>query len=268
MTVRCGGLDIACLRAGAGEPLLLLHGIGSAALSWQAQLESLSASFDVIAWNAPGYGASTPLEADAPTAGDYAEVVAQLLDALAIKRCRLAGHSLGSLIAARFAATHGERVSALTLASCALGHATHEPAERLRLLESRLDDVRDLGMRGMAEKRGPRLVTPQADPQTVRFVVDVMASANPHGYTQAAKMLSGGDMLADIARIDPAIPVQVIYGTEDVITPPAANEKAAAARKKISVVAIPAAGHLVYVEQPETFNSAIASFGSLADAPR
>lgn len=266
VTVRCGGLDIACLRAGAGEPLLLLHGIGSSALSWKAQLERLSARFDVIAWNAPGYGASTPFEADAPHVGDYASVVAQMLDALSIERCRLVGHSLGSLIAARFAAEHGARIEALSLASCAIGHANHDPAERQRLLDGRLNDVRDLGKRGMAEKRGPRLLTPQADPQTIRFAVDIMASANPRGYAQAARMLSQGDMLADIARIDPAIPVQVIYGAEDVITPPAANLKAAAARAGISVVAIPAAGHLVYVEQPKAFNSAITSFGRAGDA--
>jgi pimeloyl-ACP methyl ester carboxylesterase len=266
ITVRCGSLDIACLRAGEGVPLVLLHGIGSSALSWKAQLEGLSAGFDVIAWNAPDYGDSTPFEDEEPGVGDYAGVVAQMLDALSIDRCRLVGHSLGSLIAARFAAEHAERIEALSLASCAIGHANHDPAERQRLLDSRLDDVRDLGMRGMAEKRGPRLLTPQADPQTVRFAVDIMASANPRGYAQAARMLSHGDMLADIARIDPALPVQVIYGTDDVITPPAANLKAAAARENISTVAIPAAGHLVYVEQPQAFNSAITSFGRPGDA--
>jgi len=248
------------LRTGSGPALVLLHGIGSSAASWQEQLASLSARYDVIAWNAPGYGASSPLPDEAPDCGQYAERLLQLLDALTIGQCFLAGHSLGSLIAARFARLYPERIAALTLASCALGHARHEPAERQRLLESRLNDVRELGMRGMAEKRGPRLLTPNAGEALVRMVVNNMAQADPHGYAQASRMLSGGDMIADIAKFSPDLPVQVLCGADDIITPPAANERAAQARANIALTLIPAAGHLVYFEQPRAFNAALIAF--------
>ena len=217
--LQCGSDSASYLRAGSGPALVLLHGIGSSAASWCAQLEQLSESHDVIAWNAPGYSASSPLHNDTPDTGDYAERLAQLLDALGIEQCYIAGHSLGSLIAARFARLYRERVIALTLASCALGHARHDAAERQRLLNSRLEDVRDLGMQAMAEKRGPRLLTPKTDASLVRAVINNMAQADPNGYAQAARMLSNGDMLADIAQFPPDLPVQVIYGTEDVITP-------------------------------------------------
>ena len=42
------------LEAGQGPPLLLLHGIGSGAASWGAQIDAFSNRYRVIAWNAPG----------------------------------------------------------------------------------------------------------------------------------------------------------------------------------------------------------------------
>ena len=261
--ITCGKRLISFLRKGKGPPLILLHGIGSSAASWQAQLDGLSDHYDVIAWNAPGYSQSTPLEDAAPATVAYADALAQLLEQLNIDKCFLAGHSLGSLIAASFVRMHSHRTIAVTLASCALGHGTFPSGERQRLLDSRLTDVRELGMLGMAEKRGPRLLTSDAPEEMVRTVISNMAQAHPGGYAQAARMLSSGDMLADLAQTDPALPIQVVYGQQDVITPPRANQRAAQARKGISSVAIPAAGHLVYVEQAAAFNTAVLAFNIL-----
>ncbi|EGD01141.1 putative hydrolase, partial [Burkholderia sp. TJI49] len=47
-------------QAGRTLPVVLLHGIGSGAASWVCQLDALGASRRVLAWDAPGYGASTP----------------------------------------------------------------------------------------------------------------------------------------------------------------------------------------------------------------
>ncbi|HEY8580436.1 MAG TPA: alpha/beta fold hydrolase [Beijerinckiaceae bacterium] len=253
-----GALSV--LEAGAGEALVLLHGVGSAARSWRAQIEALSATHRVLAWDAPGYGDSAPLPAEAPDAGDYAQAVADWLDATGVGRAHVVGHSLGALIAARFARLHPARTLSLTLASCALGHARLPAEERTRLLESRLADVRDLGPRGMAEKRGPRLLAPGADPALVAGVVDAMASVRPHGYAQAARMLSGGDLVGDLRALPADPPVQFVWGSADVITPPAANETAAAARPDAPRHVIAGAGHACYIERASTFNDIVATF--------
>ena len=117
--VHAGPAQISYLETGAGPPLALLHGIGSAAASFWNQLEELSARFRVVAWDAPAYGASTALGAEHPAASNYAAALDDWLDALGIARCHLLGHSLGSLIAARFAAEHPERVITLTRAGVA-----------------------------------------------------------------------------------------------------------------------------------------------------
>jgi pimeloyl-ACP methyl ester carboxylesterase len=254
------GGTLSYLDEGAGPAVVLLHGIGSAARSWGAQVEALSKRRRVIAWNAPGYPPSATLTHDWPSAADYALRLASLLEHLDVRACHLVGHSLGCLIAARFTLLDPSRVLSLTLASCALGHARLPEAERERLLASRIGDIETLGPRRMAEKRGPRLLGPGASAEAVRSVVDTMARVDPRGYAQATRMLSRGDLIADIEALPPALPVQFVYGGCDVITPPEVNLRAASARPDAPVTVIETAGHACYVEQSQRFNCVIEEF--------
>lgn len=58
--------------AGAAPPLVLRHGVGSNAASWGAMLAVLDPRMEAMAWDAPGYGNSTPLTAAWPRAAAYA----------------------------------------------------------------------------------------------------------------------------------------------------------------------------------------------------
>ena len=252
------GKRLSWREAGTGSALVLLHGIGSHAGSWQKQLEAFP-NHRVLAWNAPGYGNSSRLAADAPDAGAYADVLKRWLDALGIGRINLVGHSLGCLMAARFAADNPDRIASLTLASIAAGHARLAPEDRTRMLEGRVGDVEELGPRGMAEKRGPRLLGPRATAEQIRQVVDAMAAVDPIGYAQAARMLSGGDILADLVRLPASIPLQIVFGSADLITTPQANRNVASHVQHATVIEIPDAGHALSVDAAEPFNAAIAA---------
>ena len=256
--IEIAGQRISWREAGEGAPLVLLHGVGSNAGSWERQMHAFPGR-RVLAWNAPGYGASSALQPDWPDAGDYAKALAQWLDALGLARVDLVGHSLGCLMAARFAADHPQRVASLTLASIAAGHARLDPQEQKRLLEGRIGDVEALGPRGMAEKRGPRLLGPKATPEQIRAVVEAMASVDPKGYAQAARMLSRADIIADIARLPDSVPLQIVFGGADVITTPEANRRVAAHAPHAPVIEIPDAGHALSVDAADGFNAAIAA---------
>jgi pimeloyl-ACP methyl ester carboxylesterase len=220
----------------------------------------------VIAWNAPGYDVSTALAAEAPAVQDYADAIKAFLDVLAVDGCDVVGHSLGALMAARFACAFPDHVRTLTLAGCAIGHARYDQAERERLLKSRIGDVEELGVRGMAEKRGPRLVSASASEEMRRQVVETMANVHQHGYAHASRMLSQGDMLGDLGVMPADIPVQFIYGSADVITPPDVNLKAAAMRPNAPVHVIEGAGHALYVECAEEFNDLVRRYLEACDA--
>ena len=211
---------------------VLLHGIGSGSASWAAQLAAVEPHQPgLLAWDAPGYGESDGLSlADAawPTATHYAERLWAWLDALGLTQpLTLVGHSLGALMAARAAVLQPQRVAALVLLAPAQGHARLEPAQRERLLHDRLAALANLGPAGMARQRGAAMLTPDAPTELVAMVQAVMAQIQPSGYTHAARMLSGGDLLADLAQL--RCPVQVASGSADRITPPAGCQQVAAA---------------------------------------
>ena len=114
-------------------PLVCLHGIGSGSASWLEAALMLSRRTRVIAWDAPGYGESTPLPLDTPRGVDYAQRLHALLDAMGIQRCVLVGHSLGALMAAPAVRQGAERFAALALISPARGYGAAARAADFRV---------------------------------------------------------------------------------------------------------------------------------------
>ena len=253
-----GDLRFSYCSAGAGRPLVLLHGIGSNARSWRDQMAGLSDFRRVVAWDAPGYGDSTPLAAPRPTATDYADRLARFLDGLGLERIALLGHSLGALIAGAFTAAPSRRVERLILAAAALGHRTDPAAALPPSAQARLDDLASLGPAGLTVRRAPRLLSAAATPSQLARVREAMAEIDPDGYRQAVAMLAQGDLHADAGAI--AVRTLVLCGGEDSVTPPAGNRALAGAMTDARYREISGAGHLSYVERPATFNSAVREF--------
>ena len=223
---------VAWRSAGAAEApvLVLLHGIGSGAASWVEQLRAADRGElpqRVLAWDAPGYGDSTALAQAEPKATDYAQRMWAWLDALQIGSITLAGHSLGAMMAAAACRLQPGRVKSLVLLSPAQGYGTADAAVREAKLRDRLHSLATLGPHGMAEKRSAAMLSPAASPEQIAFIQGVMAQIDPAGYTQAAHMLSGGDIAADLQGL--ACPLAVASGSADTITPPAACEALARA---------------------------------------
>jgi pimeloyl-ACP methyl ester carboxylesterase len=91
-------------RSGSGEPLLLMHGIGSGLRIWDPVLRWLTPYHDVIAVDLPGHGASPlPDDGTPPDPAGFARVVAGFLDELGIETAHLAGNSLGGWTALEMA---------------------------------------------------------------------------------------------------------------------------------------------------------------------
>jgi pimeloyl-ACP methyl ester carboxylesterase len=107
---------LACTRAGAGAPLVLLHGIGSSRHAWNPVIPALGERFDVIAVDLPGFGDSRPLPPEVePRPAALAAAVAGLLDDLGITAPHVAGNSLGGWVALELAGIRS--VASLTLLS-------------------------------------------------------------------------------------------------------------------------------------------------------
>ncbi|PXX65363.1 pimeloyl-ACP methyl ester carboxylesterase [Nocardia tenerifensis] len=83
-------------RVGAGEPLVLVHGIGSRWQVWEPIIATLAASYDVIAVDLPGFAGSAPLSTT--TVDTLTDALAEFLAAQGLQRPHLAGNSMGGLI--------------------------------------------------------------------------------------------------------------------------------------------------------------------------
>jgi len=155
-----GITQIAARTDGHGVPVLLLHGVGTASASFWAQFDGLGGGFELIAWDAFGYGRSSD-PADARL-DDYADAAAALLDAHGRRSAHVVGVSWGGVVATRLALRHPERVRTLALVASTSGRR-HNAAVRAGFAE-RVASLEHDGARAWARARVDRLVSPEASP--------------------------------------------------------------------------------------------------------
>jgi pimeloyl-ACP methyl ester carboxylesterase len=244
-------------------PVVLLHGIGSNANSFEPLMAALDGAYPTLAWHAPGYGDSQPLAVDWPDASHYAAALNRWLAHLEITRCILVGHSLGNLIAARFTRVEPARVAALFLISPAIGYGVKKGGALPPPVAARIEELDRLGAEKFAAKRAPSLLAdPSARPDVLRAVERAMAAVRRPGYDQAARLLAGGRLLDDAAKI--IVPAAVITASNDRITPPGNGHfvflalQGSAPRHAFRIISN--AGHAVCQEQPAEVARTIAEF--------
>lgn len=240
---------------------MFLHGIGSNMTSFERLFPGLPDHLNLLAWNAPGYLASDPLDETWPLPNDYSRRLARFLDDLGIGSVHLVGHSLGALIAASFARRFSDRVDGLVLASATNGYRVPRGGRIPMKVLARIEDLKRLGPAAFARARAPGLVhDPERNKEVVAHVESAMAEVNPDGYAQAACLLASGDLPDDLKFVSrrPGF----IIGTQDGITPfdqtrIAASAWAAAHGSHPSVIEIEDSGHAVYLQRPAEFRAAL-----------
>ncbi|GGI95774.1 alpha/beta hydrolase [Alicyclobacillus cellulosilyticus] len=112
------GVRVAYDIDGEGPPMLFLHGWGGSAKSFLPVYQTFAQWFRVIAIDFPGFGESS-LPAETWGVGEYAECVYHFLQALAIDKTHVIGHSFGGRVAIWLAAHHPEVVDKMTLVDAA-----------------------------------------------------------------------------------------------------------------------------------------------------
>lgn len=256
------GTEIAYDRAGRGPTLTLLHGIGANATAWRTQLDALSDAFDVIAWDAPGYGRSDDPPGDWPMA-EYADYLGGFLDALGVEQTHLLGQSWGGVLAQAFYGKYPERVRSLILSDTFLGGGiTREDNDAQ--LQARLRVVATMTPAEFGHTRAPQVLAPGPPPELLSEVETMLAQIHPIGYRSAAIAISRADLRDVLPRI--AVPTLVLRGEFDRVIPPDVGTRLVGEIRGAQVVTFAGAGHLSNMEQPDRYSATVRDFLMSVDA--
>ena len=237
---------------GDGPPVVLSGSLGSDLHMWDPQVESLvAAGFQVIRYDHRGHGDSPA--PDGPYGlDDLAADALALLDRLGVRRASWVGLSLGGMVGMWLAEHEPSRVDRLVLCctSAELGPASMW-RERARI-------ARTDGMRVLAEPVVSRWVTPEfasANPDTVAWLQDMMASHSPEGYASCCTAIERMSIVDSLASV--TAPTLVIAGAEDQATPPDHGRRIADAVRDARLAVVPSSAHLGNIEQPAAFTGLI-----------
>ncbi len=262
-----GSPAIACEVSGAdpsdtsrgGPPVVFLHGIGGNRHNWSRQAAALTDLFTTFAWDARGYGDSDdyagPLEFS-----DFGDDLVRVLDHFQIERAHLVGLSMGARILMDFAPRHLERVATLTLCDCFYGFAnalsSEKQAEYIELRERPLREGKTFA--DVAPRLIESLVSHNATAEVREELRQSILALRVDSYLKtlrASVSFDQGDQLSSLT-----VPVNLIFGRDDQLTPPSIGEEMLALLPNASMAVLENAGHLSNLEAPDAFNDALRLF--------
>ena len=250
-------MELAYSRVGAGEPLVLIHGLGHRRQGWDAVVPRLAAERDVVTIDLPGHGQSPGL---APGAAlDYAEVVEtveKFLRGLGLDRPHVAGNSLGGLIAIDL----GARGYARTVTALSPAGYWNRPEREWTATVFRVASF-------IGTRLSPDLAARLARNRATRLALFGLFYGRPsrHDAAVLAEELAGLGagrrlVLGALARIrqfesplvPPAgVPTTIAWGKRDLILFPRQARRAQRAIGHARMVPLPGCGHVPMADDPE-----------------
>jgi pimeloyl-ACP methyl ester carboxylesterase len=233
--VQVGGVPIAYLAAGAGAPLVLVHGLSGSSRWWERNIAALARHFRLYVIDLLGFGASRSRHPF--VLSQAAGLLVRWMDQLGVARANVVGHSMGGFIAAELAADFPAYVERLVLVdAAALPFNYRYPRHALNLA------------------RQVRYLPPSFLP--VLFA-DAL-QAGPVTLVQAARQLLMTDIRPKLAQIQ--APTLLIWGEHDRIVPLELGQRLCEALTTGALVVIQSAGHNPMWDCPEVFNRAVLEF--------
>ncbi|MBB2948374.1 pimeloyl-ACP methyl ester carboxylesterase [Actinoplanes lutulentus] len=249
--IRIGDADLYAEVAGAGDPVLLLHGGFCSLESLRAQSDVLVKDHRVYAFERPGHGRSADIEGEYDYARGIADTLAYL-DAAGLESAHIVGYSDGAIIGLFLALDHPERVRSLTAISANLDPSAFE----------------DEGAPVLTRPAKPAKQEPDAKPAEKKPDVERMhyERLSPDGPEHADVVLAKLFRLwttephidpADLARI--TAPTLIVSGDRDTIRP-GHSLLMAASIPGAQLCIVPGTTHNLVAERPELISTLIRDF--------
>jgi pimeloyl-ACP methyl ester carboxylesterase len=255
--VEIDDLRVAFRSQGAGRPLLLLHGGLCDSRVFGPQLDDLCDQFRVIAWDAPGCGASS----DPPEwfrLPDYADVLAAFVAALDVDRPHLLGHSWGSGLCLQFVQRHPSVPESLILAGAYAGWAGSLPPDEVDRRLRRALEIADSLPEGFDPTAVPGLFSDAMPPSRRVELVGIMSGIGPVGTRVMAHAFAEAELRDELGAI--GVPTLLLHGADDLRSPLDVVEDLHLSIPGSELLLMPGLGHEAFVESPAIFNSHLRAF--------
>lgn len=255
-----GRFDV--IDEGKGTTLVLVHAFPFDGGAWHADVGALSPRMRVIAPSLRGFGGSTAEGLSSLSIDTMADDLAAVIAELDVQGSLIVGGlSMGGYVAMAFARKYGEVLRGLILADT---RAEPDSDEARATRDKGIARVDGGDLTGFVDGLFESILSPKTRTEQPKLVDQVRAmalKAKPESVTSAMRaMRDRPDAMPGLATL--AIPVLVVVGEDDLVTPLSASKAMIAAmpETRTQLVVIPKAGHLSNLEQPEAFRKAVAGF--------
>lgn len=264
ITCRVGGNDLAYYRAGAGQPVLLVHGITTYSFIWAKIIPFLLPSHEVVAVDLLGCGDSDKPLHEPYSLTAHAGRLAEFAEQIGLPRFHFVGHDLGGGIGQIFAVHHPERLFDLTLInSVAYDFWPVQPivAMRTPVIREILMSAMDLGAFRILVKRGMYHKAKVTDELMDRFMKPMLTAEGRKGFLHFARCLNNRD-LTDLTNQLHALdlPVLILRGNADAYLPAAVSEQLHRNLSNARLARIATGGHFLMEDEPEWVATTLLEF--------
>ena len=250
------GVDLQYVEQGdkTGIPVIFLHGFTDSWRSWELVLPHLPATVHAFALSQRGHGDSDkPLNGYTPT--DFVKDVVDFMDAMKIKKAVIAGHSMGSVIAQKFAIDHADRTRGIVLVGSFAGFANNEAIQGFRqVLDTLNDPIEETFARGFQESTLAHPV-----PETfLHVVVQESLKVPSRVWKSIGYALFSSDYTNDLKKV--TIPALIAWGDKDVFSPRKDQDALATTLPNARLLVYTGTGHALHWEEPEKFAHDLIAF--------
>ncbi len=266
-SVETGVGPLSVTEAGAGEPVLMLHGLGATKVSFLPTVVALAGDFRAIAVDLPGFGDSVKPIAAAYDPAFFARSIVALLDALELERAHVIGNSMGGRVAIEVGLSAPERVDRLGLLAPSLAWLRDRPwAPLLRLLAPQLGLIQP-APRAVVEAIVRRVV-PGSSTQWTAAGIDEFLRSYLTARGRAAFYASARNIYLEephgpdgfwtrLPELEP--PGLFVWGRQDPIVPIGFSEHVRRALPGAEHLVLNC-GHVPQLEQPKQTHAALLKF--------
>jgi pimeloyl-ACP methyl ester carboxylesterase len=242
-------------REGAGEPLVLLHGVGHHWQAWRPVIDLLAGEFEVIACDSPGFGRSSQLPASIePTITAYVDAFEWFFVELGLERPHVAGNSMGGAIALELARRRAVRsATALSPAGFWTPLELRYCQASLRALASMPPALRPAVASLARRPGGRRALFAQLYGYPARLPAEEAVSSLEDSWSAPA-FIGALDAFSQYTFSDPeelrSVPVAVAWGKRDRLLPFRLQAPRARAMLPWATHATLGAGHVPFSDDP------------------